>query len=74
MDANKNKPKTRTTLLPLPTKQDIFYTFVQKGTHIPQPISSAVVPLQVSAAVANGLGSGQEIKLDGEAVITLVYL
>ncbi|EPC0987525.1 DUF1120 domain-containing protein [Enterobacter hormaechei subsp. hoffmannii] len=72
--ATKNGPWTRTTLLPLPTQQDFFYTFVQKGTDIPQPISSAVVPLQVSAAVANGLGSGQEIKLDGEAVITLVYL
>lgn len=72
--AEKSGPWARATMLPLPTQQDYFYTFVQKGTDIPQPISSAVVPLQVSAAVANGLGSGQEIKLDGEAVITLVYL
>ncbi|WP_250546552.1 DUF1120 domain-containing protein [Leclercia sp. Colony189] len=60
--------------LPLPTKQDYFYTLVQKGTLAPQPISTATIPLQVSATVANALGSSQTIKLDGEAVISLVYL
>lgn len=64
----------KTDLLPLPAKQDYFYTFVQKGTLTPQAISTATIPLQVSATVANALGSRQTIKLDGEAVISLVYL
>lgn len=64
----------KTDLLPLPAKQDYFYTFVQKGTLTPQAISTATIPLQVSATVANALGSSQTIKLDGEAVISLVYL
>ena len=51
-----------------------FYTFVKKGTAAPQPVSSASVPLQISASVANNLGSSQKINLDGEAVISLVYL
>lgn len=58
----------------LPTTQDYFYTFVKKGTAAPQPVSSASVPLQISASVANNLGSSQKITLDGEAVISLVYL
>lgn len=58
----------------LPATQDYFYTFVKKGTVAPQPVSSASVPLQISASVANNLGSSQTITLDGEAVISLVYL
>lgn len=60
--------------LPLPTSQDYFYTFMSKGSSTPQPISTATIPLQVSASIAPGLNSGQKIQLDGEAVISLVYL
>lgn len=58
----------------LATNQDYYYTFVKKGTVAPQPVSSVSVPLQISASVANNLGSSQKINLDGEAVISLVYL
>lgn len=67
-------PWTKTTSLPLPTNQDYLYTFVQKGTLSPQPVSSASIPLQVSATVANRLNSREVIRLDGEAVISIVYL
>ncbi|HBM3027986.1 TPA: DUF1120 domain-containing protein [Klebsiella oxytoca] len=71
---DKNGPWSAVNMLPLPTNQDYFYTFVQKGTMTPQPIMTASVPLQVSAAVAPDISSNQKVKLDGEAVITLVYL
>lgn len=58
----------------LRTTEDFYLTFVKKGTAVVQPVSSAVVPLRISAAVANGLNSSQKIILDGEAVISLVYL
>lgn len=72
--ANLEGPWMKTDLLPLPASQDYFYTFVQRGTLSPQPVSSATIPLQISATVANQLGSSQTIKLDGEAVVSLVYL
>lgn len=72
--ANLQGPWVKNELLPLPARQDYFYTFVQKGTLNPQPVSAATIPLQVSATVANALGSSQTIKLDGEAVISIVYL
>lgn len=67
-------PWSKTTLLPLPTNQDYFYTFVDKGSQTPLPVSYASVPLQVSATVSDKLNSGQMIRLDGEAVISIVYL
>lgn len=72
--ADKSGPWTISTMLPLPTSQDYFYTFVQKGTTTPQPIMTASVPLQVSVAVAPDISSNQAITLDGEAVITIAYL
>ena len=58
----------------LPTGQDYFYTFVKKGSSVPQPITAATVPLQISASVGSHLRSGQKVTLDGEAVISIVYL
>lgn len=58
----------------LPATEDFFYTFVRKGTLSPQAVSTVSVPLQVSVAVGDKLGSSQKISLDGEAVISLVYL
>lgn len=58
----------------LPTNQDFFYTFLKKGTTTPQPVSTATVPLQVSASIANQLNSSQTVSLDGSAVISIVYL
>lgn len=72
--ANKEGPWGQVKMLPLPVGQDYLYTFVNKGSSVPQPVSSAVIPLQVSVSVAPGLNSGQKIQLDGEAVISLVYL
>lgn len=71
---DKSGPWSTSTMLPLPVNQDYFYTFVQKGTTTPQPIMTASVPLQISAAVAPDISSNQTITLDGEAVITIVYL
>ncbi|MGC7836028.1 DUF1120 domain-containing protein [Leclercia barmai] len=72
--ANQAGPWAKSALLPLPTSQDYFYTFVQKGMLSPQPISTVSLPLQVSVTLANKLNSSQVIKLDGEAVISIVYL
>lgn len=72
--ASQTGPWTQSSLLPLPTNQDYFYTFVQKGGLSPQPVNTVSIPLQVSATVANKLNSSQMIKLDGEAVISIVYL
>lgn len=72
--ASKNGPWVKSMLLPLPANQDYYYTFVQKGTTTPQAVMSANIPLQISTSVANKLGSRQEIKLDGSAVISIVYL
>ncbi|MGQ9453702.1 MULTISPECIES: DUF1120 domain-containing protein [Leclercia] len=72
--ASKNGPWEITSLLPLPANQDYFYTFIKKGTSEPQPITSAIVPLQVSAAISPDIGRGQTVTLDGSAVISLVYL
>ncbi|URN98845.1 DUF1120 domain-containing protein [Leclercia adecarboxylata] len=58
----------------LPSTDNYFYTFVKKGTLVPQPVSSVNVPLHVSVSVANKLGSSQQISLDGEAVISIAYL
>lgn len=72
--ASPTGPWTKSSVLPLPVNQDYFYTFVQRGTLSPQPVSTATVPLQVSVTLANKLNSSQMIKLDGEAVISIVYL
>lgn len=72
--ANPTGPWNKADLLPLPVNEDYFYTFVQKGTLSPQPVSTVTVPLQVSATVANKLNSSQIVRLDGEAVISIVYL
>jgi hypothetical protein len=37
-------------------------------------VTTVVVPLRVSATIANGLVSGNNITLDGLATITLTYL
>lgn len=59
----------------LPATESYFYTFVRKGTLVPQAVSSVSVPLQVSVAVADKLkSSSQRISLDGEAVVSIVYL
>ena len=58
----------------MPATESYFYTFVKKGTTVPQPVSTVNVPLQISVAVADKLSSSQIVKLDGEAVISLVYL
>lgn len=71
---SKDGPWEKSSLLPLPVDQDYFYTFVQKGTTTPQAIMSATLPLQVSTSVANKLGSRQEIRLNGSAVISIIYL
>ncbi|WP_333853459.1 DUF1120 domain-containing protein [Leclercia sp.] len=71
---SKSGPWAKSEQPVLPATEDYFYTFVKKGTVAPQPLSSASIPLTVSAAVANALGSSQKITLDGEAVISLVYL
>ncbi|ENK3377851.1 DUF1120 domain-containing protein [Escherichia albertii] len=59
---------------PLASDQNYYYTFVKAGESTPTPITYAIVPLQVTAAVANGLGSSDKIELDGKAVISIVYL
>jgi len=71
---SKSGPWTRLDHYLLPATESYFYTFVKKGTLVPQAVSSVSVPLQVSVAVANKLGSSQRISLDGEAVISIVYL
>ncbi|MEB6380718.1 DUF1120 domain-containing protein [Leclercia adecarboxylata] len=70
----KSGPWSRLDHYLLPATESYFYTFVKKGTVVPQAVSSVSVPLQVSVAVANKLGSSQQISLDGEAVISIVYL
>lgn len=71
---SKGGPWSRLDHYLLPASENYFYTFVKKGTVVPQAVSSVSVPLQVSVAVANKLGSSQQISLDGEAVISIVYL
>ncbi|MCU6676132.1 DUF1120 domain-containing protein [Leclercia tamurae] len=71
---SKSGPWARLDHYLLPAAESYFYTFVKKGTVVPQAVSSVSVPLQVSASVANNLGSSQKISLDGEAVISIVYL
>lgn len=70
----KNGPWSKVEQPSLWKSESYFYTFVKKGTVTPQPISSASVPLQISASVASQLGSSQSITLDGEAVISIIYL
>lgn len=71
---SKSGPWSRPDSYLLPAAESYFYTFVKKGTVVPQAVSSVSVPLQVSVSVANKLGSSQRISLDGEAVISIVYL
>lgn len=59
---------------PLPADQSYYYTFIKAGESTPSPVTNAIVPLQISAAVADGLGSSEKIELDGKAVISIVYL
>lgn len=59
---------------PLPVDQSYYYTFVKKGELTPTPVMNATIPLQVSASVANNLGGREKIELDGQAVISVVYL
>ncbi|HDK6714870.1 TPA: DUF1120 domain-containing protein [Klebsiella quasipneumoniae] len=72
--ARREGPWEASSPLALPAGQDYFYTFVKKGTSVPQPITMATVPLQVTAAVGSNVRSGQKVELDGEAVISIVYL
>lgn len=58
----------------LPSDMAWFYTFATKSTGTVQPITSATVPLRVSASIAGGLHSANTITLDGRATISLVYL
>ena len=51
-----------------------YLSFARKNSTTLQPITTAVVPLRVSASIASGLASGNSISLDGLATITLVYL
>lgn len=71
---SKSGPWTKPDHYLLPAAESYFYTFVRKGTIVPQAVSSVSVPLQVSVSVADKLGSRQPITLDGEAVISIVYL
>ncbi|EEW6018352.1 hypothetical protein D7V79_02445 [Escherichia coli] len=50
------------------------YTFVKPGETTPTPVTNAIIPLQVSASIANDLGGSEKIELDGKAVISVVYL
>lgn len=59
---------------PLAGDQNYFYTFVKNGESTPAAITNAVVPLEVSASIANGLAGNEKIGLDGQAVISVVYL
>ena len=67
-------PWALTSPAALPSDMAYFYTFAKKGTTTLQPITSATVPLRVSAAIASGLASGNTITLDGLSTISLVYL
>ncbi|QLN20722.1 DUF1120 domain-containing protein [Escherichia coli] len=62
------------TAYPLAVDQSYYYTFVKAGETAPIPVTNAVIPLQVSASIANDLGSSEKIELDGQAVISVVYL
>ncbi|MCX1035167.1 DUF1120 domain-containing protein [Escherichia coli] len=62
------------TAYPLAVDQSYYYTFVKAGEISPIPVTNAVIPLQVSASIANDLGSSEKIELDGQAVISVVYL
>ncbi|MCV5525342.1 hypothetical protein OFN18_24950, partial [Escherichia coli] len=48
--------------------------FVKPGETTPTPVTNAIIPLQVSASIANNLGGSEKIELDGKAVISVVYL
>ncbi len=62
------------TAYPLAVDQGYYYTFVKPGETTPIAVTNAVIPLQVSASIANNLGSSDKIELDGQAVISVVYL
>jgi hypothetical protein len=51
-----------------------YLSFARKNSTTLQPVTTVVVPLRVSATIANGLVSGNNITLDGLATITLTYL
>ncbi|MCV5761695.1 hypothetical protein OFN40_31500, partial [Escherichia coli] len=62
------------TAYPLAVDQSYYYTFVKPGETTPTPVTNAIIPLQVSASIANNLGGSEKIELDGKAVISVVYL
>ncbi|BBP39211.1 hypothetical protein VEE78_21860 [Escherichia coli] len=62
------------TAYPLAVDQSYYYTFVKPGETTPTPVTNAIIPLQVSASIANDLGGSEKIELDGKAVISVVYL
>ena len=62
------------TAYPLAVDQSYYYTFVKPGETTPTPVTNAIIPLQVSASIANDLGGSEKIDLDGKAVISVVYL
>lgn len=61
------------TAYPLAVDQSYYYTFVKPGETTPTPVTNAIIPLQVSASIANDLGGSEKIELDGKAVISVVY-
>lgn len=67
-------PWTLTSPAVLPSDMAYYFTFARKNSTTVQPITTATVPLQVSASIASGLASGSAIFLDGQATISLVYL
>ena len=58
----------------LPSDLAWYYTFAIKNSTTVQPITTATVPLNVSASIANDLSSGSSILLNGQATISLIYL
>lgn len=67
-------PWSIAALAALPSDMSYYYSFAKKNTATVQPITTATVPLRVSASIANGLASGNTIQLNGLATISLVYL
>ena len=58
----------------LPSTMDSYLTFSRKNSATVQPVTTVLIPLRISASLANGLASGNTINLDGLATISLIYL